>query len=710
MVGGGNGPPNDNGSSQLRELVTGSDSCDASGSGRNAVSSLADALFRGRAGYRQQIGQANGLGIEQQPLERDAVDRALNAPLPYSNHGFEGQGGLDVNEFLQSQSKGKEVVGEAGFDDIYAAAAAGAMGHQMGPVEQTGPILHAFLHNQRGLPVAMGLNVDGLNVQDKCHVRDRSTILARQLFADQGEEYIHQHLDELMRSLRIDPAALPTSGESMQRQWDGIYDGAGTSVALEHAEGLHGARQQMRESGWADEFSKKMTVSDAWVAEHESKANGWVHDFEKHLEEDGNSTQRAAGVDVDPSISSVSAMEHTKRLADTLSAETDPKFKHSKFLQFVSKMSRGEIIVDGNEVKEVPKESAAWASEFVPPIDHHFDQAARGTDWADEFANKMGSNWAEEFEHAAGQGDWTEEYLQSLEKATVFGQSGYRMSENNPFLGDMDSFTKGRKLFQQGLLSQAVLAIEAECQRNPGNSEAWKLLGTVQAENDDDIQAIAAMNRALACDPNNTDVLLSLGVSHTNEFDQKAAVGYLRQWLGTHPRYRDLVQNDPGPPDSSQNLSYTINLFKTATTRSHDDADVYAALGVLCNLARQYGDAVEAFRHALNVNPKDYSLWNKLGATLANSSRSGEALDAYRRALELKPNYMRAWTNMGISLANLGQYEESSKYYVRALTLNKDSSTVWAYLRTSLICGARDDLLGFADDNNLEALRQALPL
>lgn len=32
-------------------------------------------------------------------------------------------------------------------------------------------------------------------------------------------------------------------------------------------------------------------------------------------------------------------------------------------------------------------------------------------------------------------------------------------------------------------------------QRNPGNAEAWSLLGTVQAENDDDQQAIAAMNR-----------------------------------------------------------------------------------------------------------------------------------------------------------------------------------------------------------------------
>ena len=45
------------------------------------------------------------------------------------------------------------------------------------------------------------------------------------------------------------------------------------------------------------------------------------------------------------------------------------------------------------------------------------------------------------------------------------------------------------------MLTEAVLALEAECQRNPGNAEAWRLLGTVQAENDDDRQAIAAMNR-----------------------------------------------------------------------------------------------------------------------------------------------------------------------------------------------------------------------
>lgn len=33
------------------------------------------------------------------------------------------------------------------------------------------------------------------------------------------------------------------------------------------------------------------------------------------------------------------------------------------------------------------------------------------------------------------------------------------------------------------------------------------------------LQAIAALNKALAADPNSLEVLLSLGVSHTNELD-----------------------------------------------------------------------------------------------------------------------------------------------------------------------------------------------
>lgn len=85
-----------------------------------------------------------------------------------------------------------------------------------------------------------------------------------------------------------------------------------------------------------------------------------------------------------------------------------------------------------------------------------------------------------------------------------------------------------------------MLAFEAEAQRHPGNAEAWRLLGTVHAENDDDATAIAAMSRALAAAPDHLDVLLALGVSHTNELDQGEALHYLYSWLSKHPSFKQV--------------------------------------------------------------------------------------------------------------------------------------------------------------------------
>ncbi len=60
--------------------------------------------------------------------------------------------------------------------------------------------------------------------------------------------------------------------------------------------------------------------------------------------------------------------------------------------------------------------------------------------------------------------------------------------------------------------------------------------------------------------------------------------------------------------------------------------------------------------------------------------------------------------------ANIGEYEASARYYVRALSLNARSSNVWGYLRTSLSCSGRLDLIPSVDDEDLGRLQQQLPL
>lgn len=58
----------------------------------------------------------------------------------------------------------------------------------------------------------------------------------------------------------------------------------------------------------------------------------------------------------------------------------------------------------------------------------------------------------------------------------------------NPYVGHPNPLKEGQELFRKGLLSEAVLALEAEVLKNSDNAEGWRLLGIAHAENDDDQQ------------------------------------------------------------------------------------------------------------------------------------------------------------------------------------------------------------------------------
>jgi peroxin-5 len=326
--------------------------------------------------------------------------------------------------------------------------------------------------------------------------------------------------------------------------------------------------------------------------------------------------------------------------------------------------------------------------------------------------------WAAEFEEMKrGNPDWAMENVwDQIESEGAqlrdAERSHYRFTDPNPYLGRKDALEVGRDLFRRGVLSEAALALEAAVRADAKLVEGWRLLGTVHAENDDDRQAIAAMTKANEADPHNLEVLLSLGVSHTNELDQEEAVGHMRSWLREQPRFRAIEAEHaaalgPGGVDTPASV---LELFKRAATAAPRDADVHAVLGVLAHLCRDYDAAVDAFNQALNINPQDYSMWNKLGATQANSARSADAMAAYQRALDLKPNYVRAWCNMGIAFANQGKYADSVAYYVRALSLNPQAESAWGYLRISLGCAGRIELMEAVDRKDLELLQREFPL
>lgn len=82
---------------------------------------------------------------------------------------------------------------------------------------------------------------------------------------------------------------------------------------------------------------------DRWANEFAQQPDQWANEFER--------TQTGATASISGQDQAQAASQgDTKALADFLGKDANPKMKKSKFLQFISKMSRGEIILEDNQV------------------------------------------------------------------------------------------------------------------------------------------------------------------------------------------------------------------------------------------------------------------------------------------------------------------------------------------------------------------------
>jgi peroxin-5 len=283
----------------------------------------------------------------------------------------------------------------------------------------------------------------------------------------------------------------------------------------------------------------------------------------------------------------------------------------------------------------------------------------------------------------------------------------YELETNNPYAKSNSAFDDGMKFFNAGNLHQAVLAFQAVVGNEPTHSDAWRMLGVVHQENDEDKKAIQCLERAVEHDAYNLDALLGLGVSYVNELDHANALKNLKAWVINNPAFVGLEVQKDEYSDGSM-MDEVMQLMLKAAEWAPKDAGVHEVLGVLFNVTRDYSSASAAFRKAVDARPDDYSLWNKCGATLANStpSRSEEAIPAYLRAIELRPGYARAHLNLGISYNNLGNFEAAARAYMKALELSPAATHIWQYIKISFTCMERPDLVTLCEAKDLNTLRK----
>ncbi|XP_058493359.1 PEX5-related protein isoform X2 [Solea solea] len=380
-----------------------------------------------------------------------------------------------------------------------------------------------------------------------------------------------------------------------------------------------------------------------------------------------------------------------------------------------------------------------WGSALLSrhqSLEEEFERAKAAVESDTEFWDKMQAEWEE-----LARRNWLTENEQAQIPSSVSPhEKGYYFHTDNPYKDFPNAFEEGQKKSREGDLPNAVLLLEAAVLQDPHDSEAWQVLGTTQAENENEQSAIVSLQRCLELHPNNLLALMALAVSLTNTGMRHDACEALLRWLRHNPKYKHLLKGKThlmGSPNSQRRMSHVPNmnrhessllpevkeLFLEAGQHNSEsvDPDLQTGLGVLYNLSGEFNKAVDAFNTALSVRPEDYLLWNRLGATLANGDRSEEAVEAYTRALELQPGFIRSRYNLGISCINLGAHREAASNFLTALSLQRKSQSrqqshqvmsgnIWSALRIALSMMDQPELFQAANIGDLDLLMRAFNL
>lgn len=559
---------------------------------------------------------------------------------------------------------------------------------------------------------------------------------------------MHMHAPHMVGPVMLDPHAMVAEFASHQQQVDferafaapapismapPHHMAAGAMWAQDFHEQMHmhpAHRQELAPAApWASEYLETPAPvsvgaeADLETAYAEAKGDAELESaYQDATDPAGWASEYAAeqATAADAGAGSAVGMGINKQMIDELLQSDNPKWRNSKFLKFVSRVTRGELEFQGNQlVERVPEAIGGdWASEFgADPTaairgtgSYGLEDSLHRSEWAEEFgegqedggmwgdqfaaegdevedAEHMGQGWAAELadqvdadhlaesEHPEEKSDrWAAEYegqdyseidwVKALEKAktqTAPADPEYKFGIDNPFLSHAEPFQEGLKLLQGGELKQAIQAFEAEVQKNPQNAEAWRYLGQAQAEHEDEANAIAALLKCVSLDPYNLPALLMLGVSYTNDLEEARALNYLKTWLQHNPDYQGVV---------AQSQVEEYEQFYAGGGGSHADHKLH-------------DEVTKMFHEAVTVNPADSDLYTVLGVLYHISSDYDKAIDSFRRAVKLKPDDAQLWNKLGATQANSSRSADAVHAYRRALELKPNYLRALANLAIS---------------------------
>ena len=237
-----------------------------------------------------------------------------------------------------------------------------------------------------------------------------------------------------------------------------------------------------------------------------------------------------------------------------------------------------------------------------------------------------------------------------------------------------------------GRIRDAVVEAQDIIKRNPNNLEARRLLGRIYLRSLGDMQAgsgsesvlklaIEQYEQIVRLQPDSMDDHLLLGRLYRLNNDLQKAEG----------EFKIAVKLQPDSEEAVTTLAYLYNeLGDTARAAQvlssvpdpERSAKLYSALGYTYEQQKQYKEAVEAYRHAIEMDRDNLDAIRGLAQNLLNDGQADAALEQYKVIADANPEDAQTYVRIAEIYRKQGKYDLALDDLKKAESMVQDSVEV----------------------------------
>ena len=234
-----------------------------------------------------------------------------------------------------------------------------------------------------------------------------------------------------------------------------------------------------------------------------------------------------------------------------------------------------------------------------------------------------------------------------------------------------------------GRIRDAVMEAQDILKRDPNNLEAHKLLGRIYLRSLGDIQAgqgsqnvlklaIEQYEQIIKIEPDSADNHLLLGRLYRLNSDLQKAEN----------EFKTAVKLEPDSEEAVTTLAYLYN-EEGDTARAGEvlssipdaarSAKLYSALGFTYEQQKQYKNAINAYRKAIELDKENLDAIRGLAQNLTNDGQTDAALEQYKIIAEANPEDWQTYLRIADIYRKSGKFDLALENLKKAQTMAPDS-------------------------------------